>query len=622
MTGQSAIHDQAADKGAPDGFRPLGPEALRALQGLSGPLYIYAFDTQRVIWANAAALRFWHATSIEELLGRDLSDQSTSTSIRLNEYRAAFARSEERTEGWTFYPKGEPVTAVCHCSGVRLGPDGEQAMLVEIEAIRPYDLLAGELRAVEALRHSPLMISLLSSRGEVLMRNPAAQACFGAMDTALDGHGDHFTAMFADPADAAFLLDAARTAPFARITAPLALPGAPHHAIQLSLVTDPATGRSARLVAQEDISQLTQIRHKLAASEESLQAVLDLNVAPTIVVASATGRVLNANLSASRLLGPRLVLGQPAIGLFAPDSAPEGGYRAMFDDIAAGRRTTAQVQLHGHSGTFWAAASCARIRYENEDAIVSVLTDIDHLYRTAADLEVALSEERITTALQKRSLAFATHEFRSPLAQIDSNAQRLERRAEQFDARQVRDVAGRIRATVKRLLHLIDTALDSGRGNRPGLACFPAPSDLGRLIDSCVRAFAETQPAARIEVALPPLPQIDLDRVLIEQVFANLLSNAVKYASGTPRIRIDGEVAGGAIRVRVRDNGIGVDPADSEQLFGEYVRGSNVGARPGMGLGLSIVRHIIDLHGGTIRFEPCEGPGAMVEIVLPLRPTP
>ena len=111
-------------------FPYLGNEGLGTLSLLGTAIYIYSFKTQRICWANRAALGLWNAASHEELFERPLTPFSHATAARLDDYLAAFGRGEDRQETWTLYPRGEARTFLCRCSGVSL--DGHaQAMLVE-----------------------------------------------------------------------------------------------------------------------------------------------------------------------------------------------------------------------------------------------------------------------------------------------------------------------------------------------------------------------------------------------------------------------------------------------------------------------------------------------------------
>ena len=598
-------------------FPMLGMDTMDVLSRVAAPLYIYSFETQRIAWANSAALSFWDATDPEELTSRTLTPYSDSTTNRLAAYRAAFARGEDRVETWTFYPLGKATTALCRCSGVSLSGH-PQAMMVEIRSLAD-NMPVSELRALEALRHTPLMISMFDGDGAVLMRNPAAEACFRAFDLDLGVGADHFRAMFANPADADALLARAQEAGVGSETVALRIATWPTHAMQVMTVSDPATGRRAILLSQQDVSQSLEMRRLLAASEESLDSVLALNVEPALVVAAASRAVLHCNFAARNALGATMGQGADAAELFV-DAEDFGLLRAS---VLSGDARARRVRMRNAQGAaFWASISGVRITYLQSDALVLTVTDVDELYRAAADLEAALDIERQNGEMQRRFLAIAAHELRTPLAIIDSSAQRLERHAATMTPDQVRSRSSRIRNTVKRLMNLLENTLDRARqGPRQDLGDMgyqPQPSDLGAIIALAAAGVSESHRGMTIDVDLVDLPPLNLDRNLIEQVFVNLLTNAAKFAEGPAQVHVTADLSSEDVRILVRDHGIGIPASERERVFSEYVRGTNVGMAHGTGLGLAIVRHIVGLHGGMIEIADTRGPGTTFVITLPL----
>jgi signal transduction histidine kinase len=107
---------------------------------------------------------------------------------------------------------------------------------------------------------------------------------------------------------------------------------------------------------------------------------------------------------------------------------------------------------------------------------------------------------------------------------------------------------------------------------------------------------------------------------LLRHILSNLLSNAVKYSeAGTP-VDFSVKREGGNAVLKVTDHGIGIPAADRAALFTSFARGSNVGQRPGSGLGLLIVKRCVDLHGGTLEIDSSVGRGTTVTVVLPAFP--
>ena len=560
-----------------------------------------------------SAVEFWNASTEQELLERNLTPYSPSTEARLDEYRQAFDNGKDRFERWTLYPKGVPTSVLCRFSGIAM-TGHPHAMLVEVLPFSRVELLDSELRALEALRHTSLMISLFSNSGRVLMRNPGAAACFRELDKALPAEADHLAAMFANSSDLEILIGKAEQEITGRHDAVMALEGSPIHAINLMLVSDPVTGDSARLVTQEDISKIIHVNRQLAASEEALDAVLNINVAPVVILASRDSRVLNANFAAHELFGAGTARGDAGADLFVNKNK----FATLRESILSRRAGTRQAQLRGSNGAiFWAVLAGVRISYEKQDAIAILVTNIDEIYRATEELEAALSLERTVGAMQRRFLAIASHEFRTPLALIDSTAQRLARSSANMSPDQVRAAAQRIRNTVKRLLQLLEKIFDRARENQPVLGYDPTEANLAELITRVVRHFQESNPSLEVKINLPIMPPLLLDITLMEQVFANLLSNVIKYAVGQPRAEIGAALTSEDVQIVVRDWGIGVPEEERSRIFSDYVRGSNVGSTQGTGLGLSIVNQIVGLHGGVIDIIEHEGPGLMMKISLP-----
>ncbi len=595
-------------------FPLLTPDALAAMALLGSPIYMYNFESEHVEWSNDAALRFWNAESADELTSRELTPYSDSTRLRLADYQERFRQGEIVTESWTFYPKGAATPTISRCRGVSLSGCAE-AMMVEIQVLSRTELPLAELRSIEALRHTSLMVSMFSETGEVLMRNPAAQACFAELERSKAPEADMFAAMFADPQDCRQLLDnATATGNTTARSATMAIEGLPVHAVQLSLLTDPADGQTALLVTQQDMTQLAQISRQLAASEAALNAVLSLSVGPALVIATQGNKVLKANFAAQALLGPSLLSQARADGFFAIPTAYEA-FRSAVLESGAG---TLQMQMNsGDGGCFWAAVSGARITYEKQDALVVLATDINQLYQSKTELEAALDIERRTTEMQRRFLAIAAHDLRTPLAVIDNTAQMLERSAPSGSTDQSRAWASRIRATVRRMLHLLENTIESTRKSLGTLGYSPTQGQIGTVITLVARSFQEANRGLEVSLDLPPLPPISFDRHLIEQALSNLLTNAVKYADGDPRIEIRAIARSEDIQIIIRDHGIGIPGPEREGVFEDYVRAANVGDRPGTGLGLSIVRQIAGLHGGSVDIVDAGGKGVAIRLTLP-----
>lgn len=243
--------------------------ALALLARIDRPVWIYDFDAHRIVWANAGALRFWQAGDLAELQGRDFVPTALGTADRLANLRHALAEGGSVRERWTFYPNGQPSQRECRMSVVRLD-DGQRdtgrlALMVEAgdEPIEAPDAQAYERRAIEAVRQSPLMISLVTDSGHWLMHNPAAEALMNRLGAPNIPHFDNFVALFAEPEQAATIRAAALEAGAAGATLRMAGEGFRMHEVMLRRLADPVTGRISLMMSQQDVTRAYRLERRL-----------------------------------------------------------------------------------------------------------------------------------------------------------------------------------------------------------------------------------------------------------------------------------------------------------------------------------------------------------------------
>jgi len=245
------------------------------------------------------------------------------------------------------------------------------------------------------------------------------------------------------------------------------------------------------------------------------------------------------------------------------------------------------------------------------------------LAQQATMLEEKLAAERHLTQLQRNFVSMASHEFRTPLTIIDGHAQRLNKLRERIGTEEINTRASKIRAAVLRMTHLIDNLLTSTRlvESGAGLYFHPQEVDLRELVHDVCQLHREISPGSTIEEALGDRSLLMVgDPKLLSQVFDNLLSNAIKYSPGAGIAKITAGIEDGRLVVGVEDNGIGIPPGDIERLFERYFRGSNVSGIVGTGVGLNLVKMVVDLHGGDIVVASEEGNGSRFTVRLPIKP--
>jgi len=109
------------------------------------------------------------------------------------------------------------------------------------------------------------------------------------------------------------------------------------------------------------------------------------------------------------------------------------------------------------------------------------------------------------------------------------------------------------------------------------------------------------------------------DASAVEQVFTNLLSNAVKYATNAPKIDVKAYVDGANVVATVRDHGVGIDEDDLGKMFQRYFRAKTSTGIAGTGIGLNLVKTLVELHNGTVTVESSRGEGSLFKVCLPIR---
>lgn len=197
-------------------------------------------------------------------------------------------------------------------------------------------------------------------------------------------------------------------------------------------------------------------------------------------------------------------------------------------------------------------------------------------------------------------LATLAHELRNPLAPISAGLHILRSRPGSVQSSSALEVMER---QVGQMVRLVDDLLDVARITTGKVELRCEPLDIAAAIHDAIETSAPVVGPNRITLAAPPQPiYVNADRTRLAQVFANLLNNAAKYSAPHRPIAIGAAVEDGQAVVRVRDQGIGIQPEMLPRIFEMFrqVERSGGWTRGGLGIGLSLVKRIVELHGGTV----------------------
>jgi cell cycle sensor histidine kinase DivJ len=256
--------------------------------------------------------------------------------------------------------------------------------------------------------------------------------------------------------------------------------------------------------------------------------------------------------------------------------------------------------------------------------VVCRLHDVTSERRADETIAAARRETELASAGKTRFLANISHELRTPLNAIIGFSEMLA--SEQLapvDPGKRREYAEIIRNSGQHLLAVVNTILDMSKIESGSMQIAPEPFSLPELVDQCLRMMQLKAEQGRVELSrdyAEGLEEIVGDKRACKQIIINLLSNAVKFTPPAGRVRVRLYPDGNSLALAVSDSGIGIAASDLGRLGDPFFQASACHDRAyeGTGLGLSVVRGLVGLHGGSIAVESAPQNGTCVTIRLPL----
>jgi PAS domain S-box-containing protein len=361
----------------------------------------------------------------------------------------------------------------------------------------------------------------------------------------------------------------------------------------------------------------------LRQSEEHHRLILESVKDYAIFTLDLEGRVSSWNKGAEGVLGYREaeIVGRPVAVIFTPEDVERGAHQAELSHAAIrGRSEDERWHVRKDGSRFWAGGA-VRPLLDEVGALrgyVKVMHDMTERKR---------AEEALREADRRKDdfLAMLAHELRNPLSAIN-NAIQLARRSVKVEHQEwAKDVIGQ---QVKHLARLIDDLLDVSRITRGKIQLRPGPHDPAAIIRGAVDAVHSIVEARGHQLSVkvaPGIMRVEADATRLEQVLVNLLTNAAKYTEEAGRIVLDARSEGGELVIRVRDNGIGIEPEMLPRIFEPFVQAEQSIDRSqgGLGVGLTLARKLVEMHGGTLTAtSPGPGQGSEFTVRLPLSDDP
>lgn len=333
---------------------------------------------------------------------------------------------------------------------------------------------------------------------------------------------------------------------------------------------------------------------------------------------------------------PEAALGFGWLDATHPEDRPraEAVFKAANENREAFRL---EYRLRHADGTYRWAIDAAAPRFGADGEFLgyvgSVIDIADHkkAEELLQELNGQLARRVVEAGEQDRRknefLATLAHELRNPLAPL-RNGVELIKRVGTVKPERAPEIIAMMERQLSHMVRLVDDLMDVSRVSRGKVELRRERVALAAVVAATLETCKPLVDRANhaVDVRLPAeTVWIDGDPTRLAQVFSNVLSNAVKYTPGGGRIAIAATVSGATVTVEVRDNGVGVEPELAGRMFELFVQGPQTaaGGQGGLGIGLSLVRKLVELHGGVVDLvSPGPGLGTTVRITLPVAAQP
>jgi PAS domain S-box-containing protein len=391
----------------------------------------------------------------------------------------------------------------------------------------------------------------------------------------------------------------------------------------LYLSASAAAGRRAVADLQHEIAEQRRIRARLAATNElSGDAIITVNQASQIIA---------FNPAASALFGYDLpeIIGQPYAGLLPESERVER--QGLLDDFLTSGAHPLQT-LHFQEpryrrkdgSIFNTLAAFGRVNIDRTISGIIAIRDMTDIRGKESALRDALREAQLAIRARNEFLANMSHELRTPLNAIIGFAETLKLKLfGDLNDRQSEYITD-IEASGRHLLTLINGILNYARLERGNWQPAAESVDVSLAIAASCRMLSDK--ASQRQVALQQrsaarLPNLHCDPVALRQIIINLVDNAIKFSlpGGTIKVTADLSASDDVLVIAVNDDGIGIHESDQRRILEPFTQAAHAATRDhdGLGLGLSIVNHLVEAHQAKLRLESAPGRGTSIQIHWP-----
>lgn len=412
------------------------------------------------------------------------------------------------------------------------------------------------------------------------------------------------------------------------------------HALPLSPAAFVFVGAASAMAYAAGLVAIVQLVHAqsegaIRASEERCRLLAEATN-DLVTRHDDKGRVVFASAAAQQLLGEpeRMILGDGFFERVHVTDRP-----AYFTTLSRCRANNEPLSVEfrvrrAGSGAaapyIWVEMQCRPTQpvgrgKRDHDGIVAITRDISDLKAREAELRKARDAAEGASQAKTEFLATMSHELRTPLNAVIGFSEVLNRELYgSLGETRYRDYARLIHESGEHLLDVVNDILDMSKIEAGKFQIVKEPFDVASLIKSTcdlMRHTAEKSSLSlKVDVA-PDMPQLAADNRACKQMLLNLIANAIKFTKPGGWVRVSAHVEAGYVVLAVADNGVGIADQDLPKLGRPFVQGSNSSDQnqEGTGLGLSVVKGLARLHGGSLELTSKLGEGTTVTIALPLK---
>ncbi len=375
-------------------------------------------------------------------------------------------------------------------------------------------------------------------------------------------------------------------------------------------------------IAWRDITKRKQAEEALLEERNFISAILDTANA-LIVVCDRQGKIVRFNRACEQLTGYSFdqVKGQYVWDLFL-----------ITEEIKSVKTILEQLgesQLRNEYENYWVAADGSQrlISWSNtvlldHDSsvkyIIGIGIDITERKR-AEEMRRQLEREQELSQLRLRFFSLASHEFRTPLSTVLASAQLLQFAAHDWpEEKRLRNLR-RIEVAAKRIRQLLDDILTINRAETGRLEFNPTLLKVEQFCQKLVEEISinTDNQTTLIFVSQCQTQTASLDAHLLRSILINLLNNAIKYSPPGSNVQFTLTCTTEETTFQIQDWGIGIPPSDLPHIFEAFHRGENIGNVPGSGLGLTVAKNCLDLHGGSINVTSRIEVGTTFTVTIP-----